>query len=59
MPEFGTLATASQVFLFQIRLVIVFMLCTLLHEFYENSAVKAFMSLQVEFAARFGHCLRP
>ena len=58
MPGFGTLATALQVFLFQIRLAPVFVLCTLIYEFYENSAVKTFMSSPVGLVVRFGHSLR-
>jgi hypothetical protein len=52
------LQKALQVSLFQIRLVIVFMLCILVYQSNENSAVKAFVSSQVGFAVGFGHCLR-
>jgi hypothetical protein len=58
MPGFGTLAKVLQEFLFQIQSLSVFILCILVYEFYENSAVKAFMSSQVGFALRFGHILR-
>ena len=58
IPGFSTLNKILQVFLFRIQFAMVFMLCTVVYKFYENSVVKAFMSSELGFAVRFGHCLR-